>query len=48
MSEFRELYNEEGHHLEDNFRPVQPLYGRVIFYRAAEDSTSVNSTSVEN
>lgn len=30
IEKFRELLNEEGHHVEDNFRHVQPLNGRLL------------------
>ncbi|XP_057367327.1 putative carbonic anhydrase 3 [Daphnia carinata] len=33
MNEFRELFDEEGHHLTDNFRPVQSIHDRLVTYR---------------
>lgn len=30
IEKFRELLDEEGHHVEDNFRHVQPLNGRLV------------------
>ncbi|XP_037793892.1 carbonic anhydrase 1-like [Penaeus monodon] len=30
IEKFRELLDEEGHHVEDNFRHVQPLNGRLL------------------
>ncbi|XP_046449481.1 carbonic anhydrase 2-like [Daphnia pulex] len=34
MGEFRKLFNTEGYHLIDNFRPVQSLHGRLVTYRS--------------
>ncbi|XP_045031854.1 putative carbonic anhydrase 3 isoform X2 [Daphnia magna] len=33
MNEFRNLFDEEGHHLTDNFRPVQSIHDRLVTYR---------------
>ena len=42
LRQFRKLHDDEGHEMENNFRPVQELHDRKVTYRL-DDS---NATSI--